>query len=335
MALMDRRAYLGGSDAAAIFGVSPWATPLNVYMQKRGEAPAPVADLEREKRFRRGKRMEPIVIQMLVEDEGIAITRHSTAEAPNRYFDNEHNFLAAEIDFEWSVTAEMASMLGIPARYVGTVQNGDVKTVGTDLIARRKFGEAGTDEIPIEYAAQFMHGMMVTNRDLTLVSVLIGADQLVHYVIYRDDETIAAMREKSVRFWFDHVIAGVPPEPVNLPDVHLLFRKRPASAKEADEQALRWIRELREAQTLASQAGIRIEELKYELGRFLLGDGYLTAAKPGKHIVTAAGVELLSMSLQSQTRLDGDALKAKHPEIAKACMKTTSFYVTRTKKESA
>ena len=34
---IDRHAGLGGSDAAAVLGLSPWTSPLDLYLDKRGE----------------------------------------------------------------------------------------------------------------------------------------------------------------------------------------------------------------------------------------------------------------------------------------------------------
>jgi predicted phage-related endonuclease len=33
---IDRTGYIGGSDIAAILGLSPYKTPLDVYLEKRG-----------------------------------------------------------------------------------------------------------------------------------------------------------------------------------------------------------------------------------------------------------------------------------------------------------
>ena len=61
---MDRRDWLqvrtrgiGGSDIAAIAGVSPWATPLSVYLDKIGEAP----EQEETEAMRWGTILEPII----------------------------------------------------------------------------------------------------------------------------------------------------------------------------------------------------------------------------------------------------------------------------------
>ena len=55
---LDRKLYIGGSDAAAILGVSPWHTAVDVYLQKQGEeAHHSEATL---RRFARGKLREPV-----------------------------------------------------------------------------------------------------------------------------------------------------------------------------------------------------------------------------------------------------------------------------------
>jgi hypothetical protein len=71
--------------------------------------------------------------------------------------------------------------------------------------ARKKWGEVDTEDVPIEYAAQFMHGLMVTGRRMCLVAALRSFDDVDLYWTLRDDETIAGMREKLVDFWLDHV----------------------------------------------------------------------------------------------------------------------------------
>jgi predicted phage-related endonuclease len=335
---IDRRRFIGGSDSAAIFGVSPWSTPLDIYLLKRDEYPATgrEADPGKERIFRRGKRLEPVVIDMLVEEYGVEVTKRSPPENPNRYQDPEHPFLAAEIDFEWRVSAELAERHGLDPELVGTIQNGDVKTARG--FGAKKFGEEGTDEIPIEYAAQFMHGLMVTNRQLTMVAVLVSMDDVLFYFIHRDDETIAAMRAKSVSFWFDNVQAGVPPDPVNLPDVMHLFRRDRGTLIEATPEILAKFDEYRDASdtanSLTREGGV-LDTLKFAIGAFMLGaEVYVEPPEElAKHILTAPdGRELLAVSLQSQQRLDTKFVRERYPMIAAECSKTSRFFVFRPKR---
>ncbi|MFU7797208.1 YqaJ viral recombinase family protein, partial [Pseudomonas aeruginosa] len=69
---LDRTKYLGGSDVAGILGISPWRTPLDVYLDKVQPRTGPV-DPAKQKIFTRGQRMEPYVIDLLAEETGLKI----------------------------------------------------------------------------------------------------------------------------------------------------------------------------------------------------------------------------------------------------------------------
>ena len=142
---MDRRTYIGGSDTAAILGVSPWKSKFTLYQEKIGEWQQEITP-EKERIFARGKRWEPIVIEMLIdelEDRGHDV---QVAGRNNRIKDSEHDFLAAEIDLELIVDGELI--------------NGEVKTVHP--FASKDWGEQGTDEIPLYYTAQVLHGQWLS-----------------------------------------------------------------------------------------------------------------------------------------------------------------------------
>ena len=64
---LDRATYLGGSDVAAILGVSPWTTPFMLFQKKTG---AYVEELTPAKRriLERGARWEPIVLEMMIDE---------------------------------------------------------------------------------------------------------------------------------------------------------------------------------------------------------------------------------------------------------------------------
>lgn len=332
----DRTTYIGGSDTAAIIGVSEWKTQLGCYFQKRGEPlPADLAvDHNREKRFRRGRLMEPVVIEMLIAEHPIKVTKRSPPENPNRYIDREHAFIAAEIDFEWEVTPEIVAHFAengveIDAALIGTTQNGEVKSAHP-FVAMKKFGEEGTDEIPIEYAAQAMHGLMVTGRQLTIFPVLVGSDDLIIYWVKRDDATIEAIRAKEVSFWRDHVLPGVPPAAVNLPDVFQMFRRRAASAIDATAEIAAAVTAMRMLSSRKTVAEEGIEALKFEIGDFMLGAKEIAdPKKKGVHVLTFQGDSILELSLQEQARIDSDELRLKFPDAAEACSKTTSLFVFR------
>lgn len=314
---LDRRTYIGSSDAAAIIGIGAYGnTPVSVYLKKIGEAPDEL-DAGRLKFLERRKRWEPVIVEMLREEfdcEVVATNR--------RYRDAEHEFIAGELDFEW-VDPETAE-----------IQNGEIKTVSPFAFGdRHGWGEAGTDEIPVHYAAQAMHNLGITRRAQCVVAAMIGLDRMIFYRIHRDDETIAAMRERCVRFWHDHVLARVPPEAVSYEDCLRLVARmkgRPLAIDEDIKAALENVRLIR-----SSQAALKQDEAEAQfalankiLGRMKIPHPY-ESGDANKILLTEGGKQVATWNLQITRRLDTDLIKAKAPEIYLKYGKNSSSRVLR------
>jgi putative phage-type endonuclease len=225
----DRRRYIGGSDVAAVLGISPWRTPLQLWEAKTRtalEGPEPTKRV-----FTRGQRWESVVAEMLVEQ---LTARGHTVEiiaSNNRYVDPTLDFLAAEIDFEIRLDGEEE------------ITNVELKTVHP--FKAGEWGTEDTDEVPVWYTAQAMHGLGVTDRRRCFVAPLFGADEIRAYEIVRDEETIAAMRARCQAFW--HLVqTGARPDPSNLADLDRLYKGDDASpALIADQELTRHVLRLR------------------------------------------------------------------------------------------
>lgn len=215
----DRNTYLGGSDTAAILGVSPWMSPFMLYQKKIGEYVEEVTPAK-QKIFDRGHRWEPIVVEMLVDELRGRGHDVEIIARNQRYQDPEHPFLAAEIDLELLVDGEEV--------------NGEAKTVNP--FAVKDWGDEDSDEIPIYYAAQVMHGLMIKPRRRTVIAAVTGFDDKprVHW-IERDEETIAGIRAREVEFWH-RVQNREAPEPTTLDDVKFLYQRDGGTIIEADDQ---------------------------------------------------------------------------------------------------
>ena len=179
----DRRKYIGGSDVAAILGISPWRSAVDLWVDK---TTPPVENGQNAAAKRRGTRLEPYILDMIREDFGIKI-----ASVNQRYIDPELDFLAAEIDAETE-----------------DGENIEIKTVPP--FKAKEWGEHETDQLPLHYVAQVQHGLGVRNRKICRVFALIG-DELKPYVVERDDETIAAMRARCSEFWTKYVLPKIQP----------------------------------------------------------------------------------------------------------------------------
>ena len=243
----DRTAFIGGSDVSAILGVSPWKSPFQLYQEKIGVFCEEITR-EKQRLFDRGHRWEPVVVEMLVDelmDRGHDV---QIIDRNARYQDAEYPFIACELDLELLIDGEE--------------HNAEIKTVSP--FAAKAWGEQDTDEIPLYYAAQVMHGLMVKPRKRAIVAALIGVDDLRLHQIERDEETIAAIRAKEVEFW-RRVQERDAPEPTTADDVKWLYARDGGIVMEADEELVRLCEEIRQGKDIAKQCDARIETLSTRL----------------------------------------------------------------------
>jgi putative phage-type endonuclease len=298
----DRRAYIGGSDIASIFGVSPWKTALDLYEEKTAETfVQPEIEPKREKLFRRGKKLEPWIMELLEEEHGINIFQRN-----QRYVDDEYSWMRCEIDFEFMHDLGHC--------------NGEAKTVSP--FAAKDWGEEGADEIPLYYCLQAMWGLMITMaRPATLVAPLIGADDLRVYWVKRDEELIAEMRRRAVQFWTENVQKRIPPAPQNIADCNKLLFRFGGFACLADEQVTNDIRALKEVRKREREVQTEKGDLEMKIKRFLTVQAEVAGAKEDTkkfQIVGADNKPMATLSLQHRAAYE---------------VKESDFFVLRCGKE--
>ena len=290
----DRATYIGGSDVAAILGVSPWQTRYQLWAQKTGLVTIQT-DPVKEKIFARGKRLEPVILQMFEDESGLHVDHRN-----RRFQDSEYPFLAAEIDGE---TGD---------------QNIDAKTA--QPFARHLWGEPGSDEIPLYYTAQFMHGLMVTGREVCHVAAMIGLDDFRIFKVQRDDELIALIREKELEFW-ELVQSQTPPPIETAEDALSVWPTSHPETVSVSEIVADHFAELK-----AIKAQIKALEADEESLRNALLPAFEDA-----EAIEYDGRILATWKSQNTTRLDQKAIAAAHPEIVEQFKVTSSTRVLRIK----
>lgn len=299
----DRATFIGGSDAAAILGVSRWKSPFQLYQEKIG-AYVEVSNPMRDKVLNRGKRWEPIVIEMLVDELESRGHDVKIIGRNARYQDPEFSFLSCEIDLELLID--------------GQEVNGEMKTVHP--FAAKDWGSEGTDEIPVYYVAQVMHCMMVKPRSRTIVAALIGADDLRVHQLARDDDLIAIIRQKEVAFW-DRVQTRNAPAPTEPEDVKWLYGTCAGTVAEATDEIALICQDLKDKKAVAKNMEKEIESLETNL-KASMGEA-ATLLYRNKSIATWKN--------QQSTCLNIKWLEAEQPETFKAFSKTTESRVLRLK----
>lgn len=280
--LANRRLGIGGSDAAGVLGLSPWTTPLKIYLEKRGEIEGDEQTLPMEM----GTLLEPVIIELFRRRTGQEVI---TGESIQNLVSARHTFMRANLD---------GMVPGANRRIV------EAKLASSD----EQWGFPGSDEVPVQYGAQAQHQMAVTEIDVVEFAVLFvrfGIRELQTYTVERDDELIEMMVEREGEFW-QRVIDGNPPEPTNPDDIRLRWPTDTGREIEATEDIAQAWGELLAVRSTLKQATEREVELKSQIQSYMADAAKLTAY--GRTIAT------WKQSKDSLV-LDKDRLAIGHPEI--------------------
>lgn len=194
-AIVDRTKFIGGSDIAAVLGIDPWRTPVDLYLDKVLPQHLPQTPPQR-----RGSLLERYIVDEIDTVYGMKATTRN-----QRYTDRLVPFFACEVDCEFADESN-------------GIENGEIKTVHP--FKRGAWGEEETDELPTHYVAQAQWNLGITDRKLCHVFALFG-DELQRYRVVRDDEIITAMRDRASAFWSTYVQRMVPP-PIEWTSPHAL-----------------------------------------------------------------------------------------------------------------
>ena len=188
-------ARIGGSDVAALVGLSTWASPLTVYARiKSGEGTPDSPAL------RRGRLMEPVIRAMYAEDEGVTLLGAASLKHPTRAY------VRASLD-------DVGRRQGRGRHAV------EFKSVWPTEVA--KWGEAGTDEVPDAYATQVhwylgvgLESGALEDDTAEVAALLLGVEEKPRvYRVRYDAEVYAWLMDAAERFWRDHVEPSKPPPP--------------------------------------------------------------------------------------------------------------------------
>jgi predicted phage-related endonuclease len=135
---------------------------------------------------------------------------------------------------------------------------------------------------------------------------------------------VTAMRDKCVDFWVNHVLTGVPPDPVNFSDIKLLFPLDNGKAVEASEDVAQKVSELRRVKSAIAQLKEQEESLTFDIGEFISPNSLLNFD----------GKEIASWKAQLDRRIDQTRIKEEAPEVYTKFLNTKTVRVLRLKKGS-
>lgn len=204
--LKERGKGIGGSDVAAIMGLSPWRSPYEVWLEKTGMREP--EDISGRPSVEWGNRLEPIVGQKFREEHPDWKVRRVNGILTSI----SRPWAKASLDYEVDVPGEGWQVL-------------EIKTAS-------QFGEHNWEEgVPLFYQTQVQHYLAVTGRKVAYVAVLIGGSDYREYRLERDEDDIRAIESAVDTFWLANVTGLTEPDVVGS-DSPLLFDEHPAASGE-------------------------------------------------------------------------------------------------------
>jgi putative phage-type endonuclease len=196
-----RRKGIGGSDVAAICGLSRYKSALEVYLDKIGEIPPK----EDNPKMKAGRILEPVIADWFTEETGIRVQKQNCI-----FQSKEYPFMLANID-RWVIG-----------------ENAGLEIKNTSEYNRNDWFDGQTEVIPTEYQLQANHYMAVLGAERWYVAVLIGGWDFQWRVIERDDHLIANLITIEQAFWQHNVLGRNLPQ-VTAQDTDLLNKMYPTS----------------------------------------------------------------------------------------------------------
>jgi len=278
-----RKTGIGGSDVAGLVGISRYATPLSVYMDKMGITP-PVADNDP---MYWGRTLEGVVADEFVKRTGIPVKHY-----PHVLRSKNHPFMLANVDR--LLVHEQAGL--------------ECKTANA---AAAKDWE--DNKVPEAYMLQCYHYMIVTGMRKWYVAVLIGGNNFQIRELSWDDELASQLVAREQEFW--KMVEDKTPPAVGGGDVDLMSCLYSAGDNPdllmLGDAEMALALEYNSASAVEKQAKAAKDEAKAKL-----------CAVMGDHAKAVAGDMKINWSPVSTTRLDTDRLKKEKPEIVKEYSRT-------------
>lgn len=282
-----RKSGIGGSDAGAICGVSPYSSAMSVYREKTSET---VEDVDNEA-MRQGRDLEDYIAKRFVEATGLKVRRS--------------NFMYRSVEHPWMI-ADVDRMI------VGEDAGLECKTASAYNADKWKDGE-----IPPHYMIQCYHYMAVTGKRSWYIAVAILGKEFKYARIEWDDELIQNLIKIEADFWNNHVIPQVMPNPDGSKNSDEVLEKYfHVSRKGAEIPLIGFDEQLsrrEELRVLIDKLELEKRQIEQQIKLYMQDNE--TAAND-RYRVTWMTV--------SMARLDTKLLKEKEPAIYQEYLKTSS-----------
>lgn len=273
---------IGGSDAAAVAGVSRYRSPLSVWLEKTGQL---IPD-EPGEAAHWGNVLEDVVAAEFAARTGLKPRRRRAVLQSA-----QHPFMLANVD---RLVSENGSMGILEAKTCGYWR----RTEWLD------------GHVPDEYAIQLQHYLAVTGYTFGYVAVLIGGQEFRHTRVERNDDLIADLIRIEADFWRRVQECDPPPvDETTSPDLLSALYPQATESMTAilPVSAEELIRDYARAQADEKDA-VRRKDLAANHLKAFLGEA---------EIGMIAGRKVVTWKNVGTDRLDTKAFKTEQPDLYK------------------
>lgn len=279
-----RRNGIGGSDVAAIFGISPYKnrTPYTLYLEKvEGIEPEISPEWQDELNYRSMMELSLAKIYTLK-------TGKETSPDGTIYYAKDFPWMFANID--------------------RMVEDGTILEIKTSKY-KTGWGQPGTDEIPYQYLLQVAHYCFVLDKPKCDLIVQFGNFEFQIYTYERNKALEVKLVEGCRDFWINHVQKKIPPEYTERDDLDKLYKTVKGKLAEANHDILQMIEEYKLLQAQEKEITDKKETLKNKVKLYMEDADKLVYQ----------GQVLASLSSFETNRLNTDLLKKKFPTAHQQC----------------
>lgn len=213
-----RRLGIGGSDAAAVLGLSPFATKRDLYYDKVGIKPALEEEESNWVAMEVGHRLEDLVAKVFSKKTGLPV------RPEKKMFQHPlYPFMLADVDF----------IIDFPDGSIGILE---CKT--TNYNCQDKW--AG-DSVPVNYEYQGRHYMAVLNVNKVFFACLYGnnENEFIIRQMDRDLDIEADLIAEEEFFWKENVEKRVEPPYTEKPDLVLESIRRHYGPADKDADSIK------------------------------------------------------------------------------------------------
>jgi putative phage-type endonuclease len=196
---------LTSTEAAALFGCSPYATAYELFHRKTGQL---VVEFESNDRVVWGNRLEAAIAYGIAEDHGLLIEPFKVyARIPELRMGSSFDFKIVGLADGFSGDETYRDLFRENGKAIMEVKNVDGLQFKRGWIA-----DGAIMEAPPHIELQVQHQQEVADMEWTVIAPLVGGNTPMPFVRMRDRQIGAAIREKVSEFW-SWVDSGKAPAP--------------------------------------------------------------------------------------------------------------------------